>query len=233
MKTFVHRRLLAIGILCGFTPLAAFAAPTILNGSFEAVQLVPVGTTPTFSSNPADIPGWTHSGVVGDGALLLRAGPVCCGGTNTALAGDGNQFVLLGGGFTASGSNSWSQTITDLAIGQMYNVTFMMAAEGETATQPLTVGMTSGSSTAAQTFTSPVTNTLFWQNWGTDVYSFLATDASATLQFSVSNQQFDVGLDGVSIAAVGVTPVPEPATFALMGLGLAAGVGLARRKRKV
>lgn len=146
-----------VTMLCFFAPLLAFAAPTITNGSFETVQI----STP-FSSNPADIPGWTHTGDAGDALLINATFPQCCGGTNTAIAGDGNQFVIMGGGFFALGSSSaWSQTLTDLTIGQDYVISFMMAAEGETSTQQLTVSITTGSLTPAQTFTSPVTNTLF------------------------------------------------------------------------
>jgi len=51
---------------------AAFAQ-VVTNGSFEQVQIVP-----TNSINPADIPGWTHSGTVGDALLwscLLYTSP--------------------------------------------------------------------------------------------------------------------------------------------------------------
>lgn len=125
----------------------------------------------------------------------------------------------MGGGFGPFGSSAWSQTIAGLTIGQDYVISFMTAAEGETPTQQLTVGMTSGSSTAPETFTSLPTNTLFWQNWGSDQYTFLATASSATLQFSVTNQQFDVGLEAVSIAPASVA-TPEPATLTLLASAL-------------
>lgn len=212
-------------VLYLLSPVLASADPVITNGSFEAVQI----TTP-FSSNPADIPGWIHTGDIGDALLWNATFPQCCGGTNTAKAGDGDQFATMGGGFGPFGSSAWSQTISGLTVGQVYVVSFMMAAEGETPTQQLTVGMTSGSSTPAETFTSPVTNTLFWQNWGSDQYTFLAGASSATLQFSVTHQQFDVGLDAVSIApATAMTPEPSCLTllgFALLGL---AGIVTGRR----
>ncbi|MBV8895589.1 MAG: hypothetical protein JO051_03685 [Acidobacteriaceae bacterium] len=199
-------------------------ADLITNGSFEAVQI-----TTAYSSNPADIPGWTHTGSAGD-ALLWRAGPQCCGGTNTAKAGDGSQFVTMGGGFGPSGSAAWSQTVNGLTVGQSYTVSFLIAAEGETPTQQVTVGLTSGSSTAPETFTTLATNTLFWQNWGTDVYMFSATSTTGVLQFSVTNQPYDVGLDGVSIAPTS-TAVPEPRLSLLTAVLLAGAVLLFARTR--
>jgi hypothetical protein len=209
-----NRRTLVFAVLvpCLLSPVLAVADPVITNGSFEAVQI-----TSAHSSNPADIPGWTHTGDVGDALLWNATFPQCCGGTNTAKTGDGNQFVTMGGGFFASGSSSaWSQMITGLTIGDSYNIDFKMAAEGETDTQQLTVAMTSGSSTPSELFTSPDSNlTLFWQNWGADQYTFLATATSADLQFSVTNQQFDVGLDSVSISAANEA-VPEPRSLILL-----------------
>ena len=220
MPTTKHRAVL----LFGLASILAFGARVhavglIQNGSFEDVQI-----PGAFSANPSDIPGWTHTGAAGD-ALLLRAGPQCCGGTNMALAGDGNQFVALGGGFGPTGSAAWSQTISGLTFGQLYTVTFLLAAEGETATQQITVGLLNGSATAPETFTSLPTNTLFWRNWGPETYDFVPNATSATLQFSVVNQAFDVGLDGVSIA-----PVPLPAAVWLLGSALG-GIGLVRRHR--
>ena len=211
-------------LLCIIAPHAALADPVVSNGSFEDVQI----TTP-YSSNPADIPGWTHSGNVGD-ALLWRAGPQCCGGTDTAKAGAGAQFVTMGGGYGPFGSSAWSQTIGGLTVGQTYAVSFMMAAEGEVPTQQMSVAMTSGSSMAAETFTSPVTDTLFWQNWGPEQYNFVASATSGVLQFSVTNQQYDVGLDAVSIAPA-VVAVPEPQSWALLSAGLL-GLAFARRHRR-
>jgi len=106
-----------VTVLWLLSPVLAFADPMITNGSFEAVQI----TTP-FSSNPADIPGWTHTGDVGDALLWNATFPQCCGGTDTAKAGDGNQFVTMGGGFGPFGSSAWSQTIDGLSIGDSYNI---------------------------------------------------------------------------------------------------------------
>ena len=197
-------------------------ADFITNGSFEAVQI-----TGEFSDNPADIPDWTHSGDQGD-ALIWHSGPQCCGGTNTAKSGDGDQFVTMGGGFGVSGSSAWSQTVTGLTIGQTYVVDFMMAAEGETPTQQISVDFLGGSSTPSETFISLSTDTLFWQNWGPDQYTFVATATSGTLQFSETNQAYDVGLDAVSLSAAS-TAVPEPNSLISILFVLGGAVAMRRR----
>jgi PEP-CTERM motif len=203
-------------------------AVTVQNGSFEDVQI-----SGPLSTNPSDIPGWTHTGDVGDALLWNNTFNICCngnGGIPNAHTGDGNQFVTMGGGFGPFGSSAWSQTLSGLVVGQAYVVNFKTAAEGETPTQQLTVGMTSGSSTPSQTLTtlaSPGIGPFFWANWGSDTYSFVANGTSATLQFSVTNQQYDVGLDSVSISSA----VPEPSTWAMMILGFA-GIGFMAYRRK-
>jgi len=221
--------LIIISLLMG----SANADPVVVNPSFEQVQ---IGSN--VSSNPADVPGWTHAGSGGDGLLWgvgLTDGP----GTITT-AGDGNQFVTLGGGFDAPGSASWSQTVGGFVVGNSYNLGFKMAAglsqsyypaEGD---QTITASVPAGSSTAAQTFTVPQSPIVqFWHDWESKTYSFTATATSATIEFSVSNQQFDIGLDSVSITDAGtVAPLPSSASMGCLLLLGAALVGRCRSSRK-
>ena len=208
--------------VAGFAASSA-GAVTVVNGSFEDVQISSQG-----SYSLADIPGWTHAGSTGDGLIWSDKFTVCCGGTNSTKTGDGHQFVTLGGGFGPTGSSAWSQVLNGLSIGKTYVVNFKMAAEGEVPTQSLTVALTTGSSTAAQSFTSIPAGPYFWQNWGADSYSFVANATSANLQFSVTNEVSDVGLDAVSVSAAGV---PEPAPWMLMLVGFG-GLGTVMRSHR-
>ena len=203
-----------------FIPHSALAA-AIVNGSFEAV---PIGS-PFFSTNPSDIPGWTHTGTVGDG-LLWSIGYVD-GGGDVTTAGDGREFVTLGGGFDAAGSAAWSTLITGLTAGNSYVLSFMTATESgypggpePGGPQTMTVGFSSGSSTIPESFTSPLSSANYWRVWVTQYYTFEATAASAVVDFSVTDQQYDMGLDNVSIAPA--VAVPEPWSLSLLGLSLLA-----------
>src|SRR5260370_6044448 len=130
-------------------------AQTVMNGSFEAVQI----GSPFKSINTADVPGWTKGGDTGDALLWAIGYSDCCG--SIMVAGDGNQFVTLGGGFNTPGTADWSTTITGLTAGNSYVLNFMTATEqgpnfpAAIFPQTMTVGFISGSSTASQSFPSP------------------------------------------------------------------------------
>ena len=220
----------AAAVFCLLLPAAALADAVITNGSFEAVQI----GAPFVSFNPADIPGWTHNGTAGDG--LLWAVGYTDGSGSVTTAGSGDQFVTLGGGFDSPGSADWSTTITGLISGDTYTLSFMTATESGFAGGPepggpqtMTVGFLSGSSTAPQSFTSPDSTADYWRLWVTQDYTFIASASSAVVDFSVANQQYDMGLDNVAVSTSAVTP--EPSSLWLLGSALVALTGVIRRSR--
>lgn len=203
------------------------ASPIVLNPSFEAVQI----GSPYFSTNVADVPSWTRTGVPGD-AALWAVGYSDSGGSITT-AGDGNQFTTMGCGATGCvGTTSWSQVIGGFTPGSQYLLTFMIANEHGTVlpqfaiSQTVVVDFATGSSTASQSFTAPAPpGANYWRVWLPQSMLFTATASTVTLQFS-STTAYDVGLDNVAI-----TEVPEPTTTLLVATGLLAGYRRLRKRR--
>lgn len=217
MKVLRHV-LLSLGIL-GTMTVFGWSSPLVVNGSFEDVQIGP----PFLSGNPADIPGWTHLGSPGD-ALLWAVGYVDPGGS-IVVAGSGNQFVTIGGGFAAPGAGSWSQTVSGFVAGLSYDLLFDIAAENPTTSQTVMaqVGSTTGS------FVAPPSSANYWRTWVSADLPFIADSSIETISF-FSTTQFDVGLDDVRITSQ--TPVPEPGSGILLTIGLTLGVILPRFVRR-
>ncbi|MBI1926658.1 PEP-CTERM sorting domain-containing protein [Candidatus Poribacteria bacterium] len=225
------RKCVVSAMLVAFLCVAGNAnAIVISNPSFEDVVI----GSPFFSSNTANVPGWTRTGSAGD-AALWRVG-YSDGGGNITVAGDGNQFTTLGGGASGTpGETHWSQTISGFVPGRDYELNFMMANEHGTilfpefvTPQTITVSFPSGSDTLSQSFTENSPDDLnYWRVWVPKSMEFHATASSVTVDFGAV-AKFDVGLDNVSIAAV-----PEPDTFMLVAIGLVLLVGMVLRRRKV
>jgi outer membrane protein OmpA-like peptidoglycan-associated protein len=183
---------LAGGVACaGQARLATPGNPAIQNGDFEDVKIA----APFASTNPADVPGWTHTG--GGEGYLWRVG-YSDGGGSITRAGSGSQFVTLGGGYGGPGSATWSTKISHLTAGKTYQLSFMLANENLDGPQSVTVAFASGSSTPAQSYIV-YPGKGYWSLWEEEGLVFKATAATAELKFSVTNQQYDIGLDNVRV----------------------------------
>jgi uncharacterized protein (TIGR03437 family) len=186
----------------------------VVNGDFEDVNISPK----FFTFDSTQVPGWTRSGSQGDG-IAGRVGYSDDQGSVT-VAGHGSQFGMLGGGFGGPGSASMTTMVTQLTPGSTYQLSFLIANEGEDITQSITVSFPSGSSTGSTKFSTKQSAGLYWKVWEPQTMQFVATATTAAVQFSVVNQQFDIGLDFVRVTAVVSTPLLQvsPTTLSFTGL---------------
>ncbi len=201
-------------------------AAAIVNGGFEA----DAASVPPAGVYYGAITGWNSPGYLEAAGYYSAAPP------------EGRIFALIGNGIDG-GSTQRSQTITGLMSGASYTVKFWLAGEDFVipgAVEQVDVFMTSGSASALQTYSAPVSSNTtpfgsgpLWDHWSSFNYSFVANATSATINFmqtTATRGSGDTGIDNISISG----GVPEPTTWALMvgGFGLA-GAALRRRRATV
>jgi hypothetical protein len=210
-------------------PLAGMAAPIVANGSFEADTFSSSGTLGLGCGNT--LTGWlAHCSPDSTYPWGLPNSNTYNGGPTPY----GNQWVILG---DFGGDGSWiEQTVSGFTVGNVYDLSFAIASEspggtGSTICVSFTAGDAGDACPGGTLFNAPLRGNNYWDTWGTESLSFTATASTMTIHFQgVPNAiSYDVGLDNVAVTG-GTTSVPEPATIALLGIGLA-GLGLRRRKR--
>jgi choice-of-anchor C domain-containing protein len=213
--------------------LCILAAPgfanLITNGSFELGSPIAGPYLTVYGPDNATISFWTVPGNVNLDYINYLGG--------SWKAASGNRSLDLNG---LRSLGTIYQTMTGLTVGQAYQVRFAMA--GNPDLQPryadLQVWVSAGGPPYASANFSFYVNGQDLNNMGWQYYTwnFTATSSTITLGFTsldnapedfhpVWGYSFGPALDDVS-----VTAIPEPATLALVGLGLIAA-GFLRRRR--
>ncbi len=249
------RNVVSAAALAAASAAPAFAAEFVTNGNFEDVS---GNTSPNFflSDNAGTLTGWTTSSNA-DSNNVLFASP-----TGVATRHDGAEFglwpsaevtppgnfVAFDGDPTPGARQTMSQTISGLTVGEAYHLTFNWAATQYQFVNGSSFGCTgcwTGATTnefqvslGAETHDTESVDVASqgFAGWLTASMNFTATSASETLVFLSLGTPTGLPpvalLDNVSLTGL-TGGTPEPATWAMMGIGFAGlGVVAYRKRRK-
>lgn len=221
------RILLALGAAIGIASSAQ--AVTIVNGSFEnssfaeAATFRLAGARQSLGINDtASLPGWV---VFGSNISNVTS--------DVWTASAGSRSLDL----SSPAPGGIMQRISGLTVGQTYRLTFDLSAnpldpDGIEALKRVLVSST-GNRPAVygyQPSDSNSTGNMLYQTFSYDFQGVLETQ---NIRFSnLSQGEFGVVLDNVSIAAVALATVPEVTTWGMLLAGFAL-VGVASRRRRL
>jgi choice-of-anchor C domain-containing protein len=202
-----------LGLVAALALPSTAQAAAFINGDFESgpnvgSSFMAIGATSTL------IKGWT----VVSGSVDYKGG--------YWQAGSGGHSVDLNGFSTGA----LSQTF-DTVAGLSYIVEFLLAGnpDGGPTLKTLNVGAT-GNALASYDF-STVGNSRTSMGWEGRSYAFTAIGNSTTLTFTstTGGNLFGPVIDAVTLSVA--APVPEPAIWAMMVVGIAA-VGVTMRRSR-
>ncbi len=239
---------LTFGAAVAIFSAGAVASPLNLvqNGSFETTNNFNPSQTGSEVTN-SNLPGWQLSSCISSCSgpnnlfsFILQSN-YATNGFNDAEYGHQSYFASAPGAspdggnlYAADGGyqiGTLSQTISGLNVGQTYQLSFYQASVQQSGYPGnFTASWDVGFGNQTENSATMVNPSLGDTPWTLQTMDFTASSVSQALSFmatATNSYPPFLLLDGVSLTAV-----PEPASFALVGVGVL-GLLVLRRKRKV
>lgn len=208
------KKIAALLAIAGFA-IAGQASATVnlvVNGSFENAPGLGLNSWTVYAGS--SLPGWTSTSGAG---IEVQSGVA-------GQAADGHNLVELD---SHNNSNMWQDIAT--VAGHEYEFSFAYSGRPGVSAASNRVGYSFGDIVGSITAKGSSATVWNYQPFAT----FVATASTTRLSFWAMGNSDSLGgyVDDVSVTDL-TAPVPEPETYAMLGLGLLA-VGIARRRKAV
>ena len=232
-------KLIALGVACAFTQ-PAFAVALLTNGDFEAgltswtVTDLAGGSGSWFAASGTTTPLSSNSTVGPAGGVLYavtdQVGPGTHALTQSFTISIGTTLVLLGFDMFANDQSGAGPIIDPVGLDHT-------GAPNQHARVDLLSALASPFDTGAGVLANfylgvdAGPNPHAWTPYSFDITSLVTPGGTYQIRFGEVDNQFffNQGVDNVSIEAT-AGAVPEPASLALLGIGLAGLAAMRRRK---